>query len=225
MQSPLKRIDVEKRSKLLLISIVSFFILAPLVEHARYGRLLLIFILYLTLAAAVMELAGKRALFLSAIPIAGTSMALLLASHFHPVPTLVLLSDLVLALFLLLVSVSMFAYLGDREKITTGRIYVSVTLYFLLALTWFAGYDLLNTIEPGSFAEGCVTLTGRTDWSRVLYFSMATLTTLGYGDVVPVRPAARMLATLEAAAGVLYIAITVARLVAAGQAPSQREKT
>lgn len=225
MQSPLKRIDVEKRSKLLLISIVSFFILAPLVEQARYGRLLLIFILYLTLATAVMELAGKRALFLSAIPIAGTSMALLLASHFHPVPTLVLLSDLVLALFLLLVSVSMFAYLGDREKITTGRIYVSVTLYFLLALTWFAGYDLLNTIQPGSFAEGCVTLTGRTDWSRILYFSMATLTTLGYGDVVPVRPAARMLATLEAAAGVLYIAITVSRLVAASQARSEREKT
>ncbi len=208
-----------------MIFIVSFFILAPLVEHMRFGRLLLILNMYLTLAAAVMELAGKRVLFLSAIPIAGTSMALLLASHFHPVPTLVLLSDLVLTIFLLLVSVSMFIYLGNREKITNERIYVSVTLYFLLALTWFAGYDLLNTIQPGSFAEGCATLTGRADWSRILYFSMSTLTTLGYGDVVPVRPAARMLATLEAAAGVLYIAITVARLVAASQAPSQSEKT
>jgi len=43
MQSPLKFIDVEKQSKFLLIFIVSFFILAPLVEHMRFGRLLLIF--------------------------------------------------------------------------------------------------------------------------------------------------------------------------------------
>jgi len=50
-----------------------------------------------------------------------------------------------------------------------------------------------------------------------LYFSLVTLTTLGYGDIVPVRPFARSLATLEAAAGILYIAITVARLVAAYQ--------
>jgi voltage-gated potassium channel Kch len=48
----------------------------------------------------------------------------------------------------------------------------------------------------------------------LLYLSLATLTTLGYGDIVPATPIARMVAALEAVAGVLYIAITVARLVA-----------
>jgi len=43
------------------------------------------------------------------------------------------------------------------------------------------------------------------------------LTTLGYGDIVPMSPVARMFAALESATGVLYIAITVARLVAAYQ--------
>ena len=49
--------------------------------------------------------------------------------------------------------------------------------------------------------------------NELLYFSLATLTTLGYGDVVPVYNEVRMLAVLESAAGVLYDAITVAILV------------
>lgn len=49
------------------------------------------------------------------------------------------------------------------------------------------------------------------------YFSFVTLTTLGYGDIVPATPLARILAVLEATTGVLCVAITVARLVAAYQ--------
>ena len=58
----------------------------------------------------------------------------------------------------------------------------------------------------------------------MIYLSLATLTTLGYGDIVPVTPIARMVAALEAVAGVLYIAITVARLVAGyrGAKPGSR---
>ena len=47
----------------------------------------------------------------------------------------------------------------------------------------------------------------------MLYFSLATLTTTGYGDIVPVDPFARSLANLESVLGPFYLAITVARLV------------
>jgi hypothetical protein len=49
------------------------------------------------------------------------------------------------------------------------------------------------------------------------YLSLATLTTVGYGDVLPVSRPARMIATVEAVTDVFYVAITVARLVAAYQ--------
>ena len=49
--------------------------------------------------------------------------------------------------------------------------------------------------------------------SELLYFSLATLTTLGYGDVVPLYGEVRILAALEAVSGVFYVAITVAILV------------
>jgi hypothetical protein len=47
----------------------------------------------------------------------------------------------------------------------------------------------------------------------MLYFSFTTLTTTGYGDIVPIDPLARGLANLESVVGPLYLAITIARLV------------
>jgi hypothetical protein len=47
----------------------------------------------------------------------------------------------------------------------------------------------------------------------LLYFSLVTMTTLGYGDIAPAAPAARMLCSLEAVIGQLFVAIFIARLV------------
>ena len=144
-------------------------------------------------------------------------MVLVLANHLYRTHTLLIANHLVLMAFFGLVSVGLFTYLGRPGKITSVRLYASVSLYFLLGMLWFALYTFLNAIQPGSFAEAGVVLAGRMQPSKILYFSLATLTTLGYGDIVAIRPPARMFATLEAAAGVLYIAITVARLVASYQ--------
>jgi voltage-gated potassium channel Kch len=221
MKITLKAVDRERRSMLLLISIVLFFVLAPILEKVKSGGVVLILILYVTLVSATMELAGNKILFRSAIPFAATSMVLLLVSHFYDTWPLLLLNSLVLAAFLLLVTISLFSYLGQKGQITSGRLYISVSLYFLMGLTWFALYNLLNLVEPGSFAEGTVALSSNFTWGNILYFSLATLTTLGYGDIVPIRAEARMLAALESAAGVLYVAITVARLVGAKETRSR----
>jgi hypothetical protein len=130
----------------------------------------------------------------------------------------------VLAIFMLLVAVSMFIYLGLRRGSLTSRLTTSVSLYFLLGMSWFAIYGVLNSVQPGSIAEAGIPITDVAHWSTFLYFSMVTLTTLGYGDLLAIRPAARMFAVLEAAAGVLYLAITVARLVGAAQKSSSAEK-
>jgi len=212
-----------QRSVVLLVSILAFIILTPLLEGEPRGELILVINMYLTLVAATMELKERRVLFFSAIPIAAASMLLLL-HYVHRTRALSIANSSVLALFLALVSVSLFAYLGRSGQITTGRIYVSVSLYFLLAMVWFAIYSLLDAIHPGSFAEAGATLVGRVAPSKILYFSLTTLTTLGYGDIVAVGPIARMTAALEAVAGVLYIAITVARLVASYQTRNREDQ-
>src|SRR5262245_29315530 len=90
------------------------------------------------------------------------------------------------------------------------RIQGAVAAYLLLGLTWAAAYEVISLLAPGAFA-GAPT---QTPDSRVwIYYSFVTLTTVGYGDVVPVHAAARSLALLEALTGQLYPAILLARLV------------
>lgn len=214
----------DRISKLLLVSLVLFFILAPLLEDHEVGQIFLILNLYLTLVTATMELAGQRAVLWSAIPIALCSMILLLVSHFHRTPPLQMANSIALAAFLFLVSVSLYNYLGQESAFTKRRLSISVSLYFMLGVSWFAIYNVINILQPGSFTEGGVPLPSDPHWSTILYFSLTTLTTLGYGDIVAVKPAARMIATLEAATGVLYIAITVARLVASRQGEKTRDQ-
>jgi hypothetical protein len=80
-------------------------------------------------------------------------------------------------------------------------------------MLWFSVYCAIDTYYPGSILQGGALLTNREN--QLLYFSLITLSTIGYGDIVPVGPEVRMLAALEGLIGVLYIAITVAILVSA----------
>jgi voltage-gated potassium channel Kch len=82
---------------------------------------------------------------------------------------------------------------------------------------WYAVFNVMEAIHPGSFVFSGAGTSEQVSRHALMYFSLATLTTLGYGDIVPVTPPARLFAVLEAVGGVLYIAITVARLVAAYQ--------
>jgi len=190
--------------------------MAPLLDNDQTGELILVGNMYVTLVAATLELKERPMLFWAAVPVAVTSVILLMTAHFYPARNILIANSVVLALFFGLVCASLFAYLGRKGEITE-RIYASVSLYLLLGFTWYALYSVINTASPGSFTDAGVPVPIRATGSTFLYFSFVTLTTLGYGDILPVRPTARMAASLEAAAGVLYIAITVARLVGSGQ--------
>ena len=90
----------------------------------------------------------------------------------------------------------------------------------LVGLAWAFLFSLLEVLQPGSFnlpelsAEPLdLAAMEVRRLSVFMYYSLVTLTTLGYGDITPVTPLARNLAAFEAVMGQLYIAILVARLV------------
>jgi len=208
------------RSIFLLCSVLLFFVATPFFENREGGETLVVLDLYLTLVAATVALSARRSLFLSAIPLAGASIGLLWLAHVYHYTAFVIAANISLMVFVGLTCISLFVYLGQEGSIDRERIIVSVCLYFLLALFWFPLFQLTNVLHPGSFVENGVILSGAIPPSKILYFSLTSLTTLGFGDIVAVRPPARMFAALEAAFGVLYIAITVARLVASYQTAS-----
>jgi hypothetical protein len=103
--------------------------------------------------------------------------------------------------------------------ITFHRIQGAVAAYVLLGVIWAYAYALIAILRPGAFSGPVSPADGPRAW---LYFSFVTLTTVGYGDVLPVHPTARSLAVLEAVTGPLYLAILISRLVSLAVAPVRR---
>ena len=98
--------------------------------------------------------------------------------------------------------------------INANRLVGAVCVYLLLGVIWAMLYTLINVASPGSF--GGFSPTEDLGWdSEWLYFSFVTMTTLGYGDILPVSATARSLAYMQAVVGQFYIAVLVAGLVGA----------
>jgi Ion channel len=88
-------------------------------------------------------------------------------------------------------------------KVTFDRIDGAIALYILLGVLWAQAYQLVSSIVPKAFYSASLH-SSSLDRSIWIYFSFVTLTTAGYGDILPVAPQARSLTNLEALIGQLY---------------------
>lgn len=101
-------------------------------------------------------------------------------------------------------------------RITYHRIVGAILLYLTIGLVFVALYSMVGAYSPNAFSG--TTITARVSLpSDLVYFSFTTLTTLGYGDIMPVHPVARSLSNVEAIIGQVYPATLLARLVSLGQ--------
>jgi voltage-gated potassium channel len=106
------------------------------------------------------------------------------------------------------------------KKVTADKIYGAICAYLLIGIIWALIYTLLENAMPNSFifAHG-VSLDYESLFSHrfyfgpFIYYSFVTLTTLGYGDIVPIAIPAQVFSALEAVIGQLYVAVLIARLV------------
>jgi voltage-gated potassium channel Kch len=139
---------------------------------------------------------------------------------FTPSPSRYVLVQVTGCGFLVLTAVALMQVTWGRAHAAQERIEAAVATYLLLGFVWAQAYSIVHIADPDAFrspdtdAAGAPAALVRASEHRFLYFSFVTLTTLGYGDVIPVRPLARSLAALEAVTGQLFLAITLARLVA-----------
>lgn len=104
-----------------------------------------------------------------------------------------------------------------------NKIIGSITLYILLGLIWAVIYLILLTMDPHAFS-GIEPGSWQQIFSRVAYYSFVTLTTLGYGDVLPTNHIAEFFVYIEAILGVFYMAVIVASLISLRLAMINEEK-
>jgi len=137
------------------------------------------------------------------------------------------LGFIMISIFQLVVIKVLFTYIFSATMVTRDVILAAIAIYWLLGGffgTLFGILEAVTFLQTGTnaFIDGQLGVTGSaTPWQSTLYYSYATLTTLGYGDVLPVSPWARSLASVESIVGVMYTTIIMARLVGVYMADSE----
>jgi hypothetical protein len=123
-------------------------------------------------------------------------------------------------LFLGYIIFNILKYIFTRSQISFNTISASLCAYLLLAVVWALVYSLIEIVSPGSFnfsfsveADSILMNYGGEQMDIALYYSLVTMTTLGYGDITPATATTRMFAAIEAFIGQLYLVVLVARLV------------
>jgi hypothetical protein len=104
------------------------------------------------------------------------------------------------------------AYMLGDASITTDDLFAIGATFTLLAWAFAYAYAACQLIVPGSFI-GAGDPESPRSWIELLFLSFSTLSSTGLSDIVPVLPMARALMMLEMFAGVMYIALVVARMV------------
>jgi hypothetical protein len=203
----------DRRDLFLLLSLLLVILLYPLLDRDDVQRLVLGGLMFAPLLLATVRVAQIKGWVWPAALLMTCAALCAALSMFFPSSTMVGLKWGILAAFFGLCAAGLFGYLRTAHTIRDGHLYTAVSIYLLLGLQWFALYSAFDALCPGSIQHNAAAKADR--HAELLYFSLITLSTIGYGDVVPVQSEVRILAALEGIAGVLYIAITVALLVSA----------
>jgi len=111
--------------------------------------------------------------------------------------------------------VLIIAYLFQRRDVTINTILGAMVAYLLAAVAFAMVFQVIELQSPGSFSgfpEAASEIEGRLS-SATMYFSLVCITTMGFGDIVPLSDIARPIAVIEGVFGQLYLAVMIARLV------------
>jgi hypothetical protein len=213
----------------LLIAIVTAFAVRPLIGDTGaapivFSLALLVLMLVTLYTIQVDDLVGEREVLFAqrkrrsrvAFALAALATAERIGIIVFPSPELYLVGSLGWLMFFAFVTWSQLRTLLKHKDVTSETISLSISIYLLLGLTWGIVYAVVFERDPEAFSFGGSPLStaARPDLFPILiYFSLTTLSTIGFGDITPVTLQARYLAVAEGITGQFYLAILVARLV------------
>lgn len=189
------------------------FLVVPLAEGGLLGRFILDVFLATLMVSGALKVGTNRVTTTLAIVVLLVALIAVWVSLIFSTPFLQRLSSILAVIALLLYFRIVLLVMFRQGPVTWSRIQGGVSAYLLLGLAWSRAYQLTEQLHSGSFRfvsrpDNVEQLT-----AKLVYFSFGTLTTVGFGDVLPVYPFARSLAIAEALVGQLFPAILIGALV------------
>lgn len=199
----------------LLVALMVFLIGIPAAIDLQLFSLVVLRVIGISslLLIGIWSLKSSGRIFLIAMTLAAIGITLSVLDASAHRATYYVSANLATLAFLVLATVAAFSQIAASNVIDGNRIIGAICVYLMLGVIWSVCYGLLEFALPGSFSGITSDAAAwNPDW---VYYSFVTLTTVGYGDFLPVSSLARALASLEAIVGQFYIAVLVAGLVSA----------
>ena len=197
----------------LLVGMIAIFLAAPFLNNLniKFPVIDFMFLMIIILTLRVLNL--KRYVFTVTIVLAALSFSLdflinlgVFADTNNMIAIVTILSyGFFMGIALLLLIKNIFS----EQCISGDTIKGGMSIYILMGFWWAMVYFAIELFDPNAFLN-TIGVRGPIDF---LFFSFTTLTTVGYGDTVPKNDIAKVLVSLEAVTGVLYVAIFIARLI------------
>lgn len=207
-----------------IVMILFIMVVPPFFQNIFRGSILTTLLFTVMLISIVHSVSGNRLHLgissLLAIPMLVASWA----KEIQHIPLWISFFGLTCGVLLLAyISVMMLMFIFQQDEIGRDVIHAAIVLYLLMGVLWSFLYLAVDTISPGAFTLPA----NHPEDSRItfLYYSFVTLTTLGYGDIIPLSDQARALAMLEAVLGQIYLVVQVAWLVGMHTSRSHERKS
>ncbi len=200
-------------SGMFLLLIIMHFVLIPLFGSFSFFMVMLNVFWMLFLMAGIFSLATtyRQAILISIVPTLFIIFGWI--SVFYSTPFVLFTEiSLTIATFLLLI-VLVLIKVFEPGRMSRYRIVGSIIVYMLLANLWAVVYLFIYEHLQGAFQLTLPSFESNSWYANFMYFSYITITTTGFGEIVPLHPIARSLVQLEAIIGVLYPVILIGRLV------------
>ena len=198
-----------------LVAFVLMFLASPFILQLHSGALIETVLITAVFISAVLATGGSSRSLALAVVLVIPALVGKWVNHLRPdlIPTEVFMGAGLV--FFVFVTVHFLGFILRAPRVNSEVLCAGVSTYLLLGWVWGFAYELVARLVPDSFAftvgpDSIRSMKGFT----TLYFSYATLTTVGYGGIVPLSGTARMLAMAEAMVGMFYVTLLIARLVA-----------
>jgi hypothetical protein len=208
------------RIKIVMWALVAEMLASPLADkHPRAGALLGFGVLMMVVAG-IGSIANRAVVYRTVVPVAIVWMiARIIEAFVNPCPyvNLAPLVGLVFSCSILWAIFDHFQSQFDNPRYAIAEAFIS---YLVIATAFSQLYCILNHFVDHAFNQTIPSTQGET----FLYFSMVTLTSVGYGGIVPVNPYVRMVAAMESMSGIFFFAVVVARLVSSYRPKAARQR-
>lgn len=192
-------------------SLILLLVVAPFMENLAIGEVIESILLTVVMVLGVMAVGKNRRTLVVATLLVAPALAGKWLNHVWPDVFRAEYYMPMALLFLVFLMWRLIRFILVSPRVNLDVLCAGLAVYLLLGMVWAFIYTIVGRLTPGAF-----TLPAGNQMQGItsFYFSFITLSTVGYGDIVPVSHVARMLAAAEAVAGTLFMAVFIARLVA-----------